>query len=479
MAGRPPVERGKATSTEGSDAADSPREHDDVRAAVASALAQTLPAGGRVGIALSGGRDSIVLLDAAHAVATARRCDIVGLHVHHGLSHNADAWAGFCRAACEERRLPFATRYVQVPRAPRASLEAAARAARYAALAELADEQRVDALLVAHHADDQAETLLLQLLRGAGPPGLAAMPPARSDGGKTWLRPFLALPRARLEAYAAVHALRYVDDESNADARHRRNALRERVVPALRSIAPGYPVTLARAARHQAEAAALLDDLARLDAQHALVDATLDRAALQALEPPRARNLLRWFLAHHGLRAPSAARLDEMLHQLRAASADARVALRHAGAEVGVHRGRIRVHRPAPPPFCVGWNGEPRIVLPHGTLALTPWRGSGIACRHLDASTVTIRAGVAGERLQLAGRMRRPVADLLREAGIPQWDRLALPRVYCGESLAGVASLGIDSAFGAAPGEPAFALEWQPSANTGCAPVSHGVRGTI
>src|SRR5690349_24980829 len=145
---RLPVERGKATSTEGSDAADSPREHDDVRAAVASALARALPAGGGVGIALSGGRDSIVLLDAAHAVATARRCDIVGLHVHHGLSHNADAWAGFCRAACEERRLPFAMRHVQVPRAPRASLEAAARAARYAALPELADEQPGDALLV-------------------------------------------------------------------------------------------------------------------------------------------------------------------------------------------------------------------------------------------------------------------------------------------------------------------------------------------
>jgi tRNA(Ile)-lysidine synthase len=420
-----------------------------------------------------------VLLDSTHAVAAALRCDVVGLHVHHGLSPNADAWYEFCRAACDERRVPFAMRRVQVQRSPRTSLEAAARAARYAALAELADEQRVDALLLAHHADDQAETLLLQLLRGAGAPGLAAMPPARIVGRRVWLRPFLALPRARLEAYAAARALRFIDDESNADARHRRNALRERVVPTLRSIAPGYPVTLARAARHQAEAAALLDDLARLDAQHALDCATLDRAALRALQPPRARNLLRWFLASHGLRAPSAARLDEMLHQLCAASADARVALRHAGAEVGVHHGRIRVHRPPPAPFCQGWKGEPRVELAHGTLALTRRLGGGIASRHLDASTVTIRAGSAGERLQLAGRVRRPVADLLREAGVPHWDRLALPRVYCNEALAGVACLGIDTAFVAAPDEAGFALEWHPSANTSFAPPSPRLRGTI
>ena len=452
---------------------------DDVRAAVAEALARALPAGGRVGIALSGGRDSIVLLDAVHAVAAALACEIVGLHVHHGLSPNADAWAAFCRSACEQRGVAYATRRVHVQCTPRASLEAAARAARYTALAALADEQRVHALLLAHHADDQAETLLLQLLRGAGVAGLAAMPKARTIGGKTWLRPFLALPRARLEAYAASHALRYVDDESNADARHRRNALRQQVTPTLRSMAPGYPVTLARAARHQAEAAALLDDLARLDARHAMIDGALERSALGALDPPRARNLLRWFIGMHGLRAPSAARLDEMLRQFAAAGMDARVALRHAGAEIGVHRGRIRVHRPLPAPFCHRWDGSPRIELPHGTLVLTPQRSGGIAARHLNASTVIIRSGTPGERLQLVGRMRRPVADLLREAGVPHWDRLALPRVYCGESLAAVAALGVDAAFVALPDEASFALEWHLQENTGWAPMSHSLRGTI
>jgi len=465
-----PAERGGQSSTP---------DDDDVRAAVADALAQALPGGGRVGIALSGGRDSIVLLDAAHAVAAALSCEIVGLHVHHGLSPNADAWAAFCRSACDRRGVAYAMRRVHVQRTPRASLEAAARAARYAALAALADEQRVDALLVAHHADDQAETLLLQLLRGAGVAGLAAMPPARSIGGKTWLRPFLALPRARLEAYAASHALRYVDDESNADARHRRNALRERVIPALRSIAPGYPATLARAARHQADAAALLDDLASLDAQRAVTDGTLERSALGALDAPRARNLLRWFIGTHGLRAPSAARLDEMLRQIAAAGTDARVALRHAGVEIGLHRGRIRVHQPRPAPFCHRWDGSPRIELPHGTLVLTPQRGGGIAARHLDPSTVTIRSGMPGERLQLAGRTRRPVADLLREAGVPHWDRLVLPRVCCRESLAAVAALGVDAAFVALPDEAAFALEWHPQENTGWTPASHSLRGTI
>jgi tRNA(Ile)-lysidine synthase len=452
----------------------------DVRAAVALALGQALPGGGRVGVALSGGRDSMVLLDALNAIKASAHATIVGLHVHHGLSRNADAWAEFCRAACSERGIAFALRCVNVVPAPRESLEAAARAARYAALEALADEERVNAVLLAHHADDQAETLLLQLLRGAGVPGLAAMPPVRMSNGRAWLRPFLALPRRQLEAFAQARGLRYVDDESNLDTRYRRNALRARVTPALQAIAPGYPVTLARAARHQAEAAALLDDLARLDAGSGWNETSLDARALRALGPPRARNLLRWFLARHGLRPPSSARLDEMLRQLLDASPDARVALHHAGVDVGIHRGRIAVHSPAPAAYHARWSGAAQIDLPHGTLQFRPTHGRGIASRHLAASVVTIRAGVRGERLQLAGRyVRRGVTDLLREAGVPHWDRASLPRLYCDEALAAVASLGTDAAFAAAPDEAAYVLEWHPAADTCAGSAYHRMHGKI
>ncbi len=404
-----------------------------------------------------------MLLDAAAAVAARARCQPIALHVHHGLSPQADAWSRFCADACAARTIPFAMRRVDVARGARVSLEAAARNARYEALAALAREQGATAVLLAHHADDQAETTLLQLLRGAGPRGLAAMPAARLLDGLWWLRPFLELPRARLEAYAQRQGLRYVEDESNADPRHRRNALRAALVPALRAIAPGYPQTLARAAGHQAEIAALLDALAELDATRAAGDATLDCAALRALDAPRARNVLRWFLREQGLPAPPAARLAEMLRQVTAARSDARVALAHAGAELGVHRGRVFVHRRAPAPYVREWSGEPVVELPHGALLFEPVRGSGIAARHFVPGGVTIRAGVPGERLRVTAHAPlRAIADLLREAGVPHWERLALPRVYCGDTLAAVPSAGVDEAFAAAPGEPALVVSWRP-----------------
>lgn len=435
-----------------------------LRAAVARSLERALPEGGRVGVALSGGRDSIVLLDVAAAVGAAARCELVALHVHHGLSPHADEWMRFCGDACAARGIRLAARRVEVARGPRISLEAAARGARYTALDALAREQRATAVLLAHHADDQAETVLLQLLRGAGPRGLAAMPAARVDSGLWWLRPFLGLPRATIEAYALRHALRYVDDASNADPRHRRNALRASVVPALRALAPGYPQTLVRAATHQAEAASLLDELAALDARSACDGATLDCAALRALDAPRARNLLRWFVREQGLPAPSAARLAEMLRQATGAGADARIAIAHAGAELGVHRGRLALHRRAPEPYLREWTGASTLELAHGTLLLAPVAGAGIAARHLASSRVTIRNGAPGERLRVPGRAsHRAVADLLREAGVPKWDRLALPRVYCDDALAAVAGAGVDAAFAAARGEAGIALDWRPA----------------
>ena len=307
---------------------------------------------------------------------------------------------------------------VRVARAGGASLEATARTARYAALATV----DADVVALAHHADDQAETLLLQLLRGAGPAGLAAMPTYRSPAeGPALLRPFLALPRAAIDAYARARGLAWVDDESNADTGVKRNFIRREIAPRLAAAFPGYPATLARAAAHQAEAAQLHDDLATLDASDAIAsdgDAgmTLDRAALIALcrrAPHRARNLLRWFLRQHGLRAPSTARLAAMLDQLTQAPADARVRLAHAGAEIGVHRGRIVVHAPAVAPFELAWRGEPALALPHGSLEFAWCVGEGIARAALEAGAVTVRSRAGGERLRTG---RRPAGTFAETA---------------------------------------------------------------
>jgi tRNA(Ile)-lysidine synthase len=422
----------------------------------------------RVVVALSGGRDSMALLDALHELADELPIALSAAHVHHGLSAHADAWAAFCVEACASCSVPLAVHRVHVVRAGGDSVEAAARAARYAALATI----DADLVALAHHADDQAETMLLQLMRGAGPPGLAAMPLHRSPAaGPALFRPLLSVPRSVIDAYARARGIAFVDDESNVDTGMRRNFIRHEIAPRLATAFPGYPATLVRAAAHQADASRLADDLARLDAANAIATDVnrgelLDRGLLIALfrrAPYRARNLLRWFIVEHGLRPPSAARLAAMLDQLVNAAADSRVRLPHDGAEIGFYRRRIVVHPPAVAPFVILWRGERELALPHGTLQFTACTGSDAGCAALDGRPVSVRLRVGGERIRLAhDRPRRALKSILRDAGMPPWQRESLPLVFCGDALAAVPGIGVDLAFRASDGT-GYAVHWHRS----------------
>jgi tRNA(Ile)-lysidine synthase len=432
------------------------------------ALRQALDAHGaagcRIAVALSGGRDSVALLDAAMRIVARDR--LVAIHVHHGLSPNAQQWTDFCADLCGQRGIAFDVQHVAVTARPRTSIEAAARRARYDALAAMARRAGASVVLLAQHQDDQAETVLLQLLRGAGPRGLAAMPAAHRWRSLTWLRPLLDVPRDAIDAYVAARALAYVDDESNGETRLRRNALRLNVVPALRDVAPGYPRTLARAAAHQAEAARLLGELAAIDAAPFMHESTLARGALVSLPAHRARNVLRWFLDQHGLPPPSTARLAAMLAQLRDARRDATVLLRHAGAEIGMFRERIVVHGPGIGGFAQDWTGDAPLALPHGTLYIAS--GGELDATRLFAHRVTVRSRAGGERFR-AGEDRPPRAlkSLLREAALAPWQRDCLPLVFAGDTLAAVPGVGVDPAFRIGrPGHGA-ALVWAPSAPPG------------
>jgi len=430
-----------------------------VDGALAAALAQYTAPCQRVAVALSGGMDSIVLLDALQALAPRFGLGLSALHVDHQLSPHAGRWAEFCAAACAMRGVPLTIARVDVARRAGQSLEAAARAARYRELLG-AD---ADIVALAHHADDQAETVLLQLLRGAGPAGLAAMPRHRAGaaGGPALLRPLLDVPRATLAACAYARGLAWIDDESNADRRHKRNLLRLDVAPLLAEAFPGYPSVLARAAGHQAEASALLDDLACRDAGD--IRDGLDRAALTALSPPRARNLLRWFLRREGLRPPSAARLAAMLAELKTAGTDARTRIVHDGAEIGCHRGSVVVHAAAAGAYARGWRGETSVDLPGGILRFERSRGNGIAAAKFDAAAVVLRSRRGGERIQLAAnRPRRAVKKLLYDAQLPVWQREALPFIWCGEELAAVPGIGVALAFQAQADEDAWRVDWRP-----------------
>ncbi|HEX4884895.1 MAG TPA: tRNA lysidine(34) synthetase TilS [Casimicrobiaceae bacterium] len=415
-------------------------------------------------VALSGGRDSCTLLDACAALAPAHGVALAAIHVHHGLSAHADAWADACRGLAAQLRVPLDVRHVQVAGLRRHGIEAAARHARYAALREGAAALRADAVALAHHEDDQAETLLLQALRGAGPHGLAAMPArARDARGVDWIRPLLDVPRAAIDAYAARRALAYVDDDSNASTRHRRNALRIDVMPALARAFPSPVHALARAASLQAEAAGLLDDLAVLDAGDAMGDGTLACARLESLPPARGRNVLRWFLRSHGLPAPPAARLASMLAQLARPRADAQSRIEHAGRAIGVHRGRIHVHAVPPPPFALRWHGEAELALPHGRLAFVRVVGEGLDAARLGRASVTIASRRGGERFTLdARRPRRALAAWLYDAGLPAWARDALPLVVCDGEVVAVPTLGVDPAWRACGAGAGWRCDWHP-----------------
>ena len=412
-------------------------------------------------LGLSGGVDSVVLLDLLVLHAAKLRFELEAVHVNHQLSPNAARWARFCRALCRERSVSLTVKKVEVTRGN--STERAAREARYAALATA----RADFIALAHNADDQAETVLLQLLRGAGVKGLAAMPLVKPARPFALLRPLIDVPRSEIEAYARRGKLEWIEDESNESGEYLRNWLRHEIAPRIAARVPGYRATLTRAARHFAESAELLDELARIDGG----DDALSVSRLRALSLARSRNLIRYAIARHGWRMPAAGRLEEALRQALSARADARMevdlgdcTLRRRGDAV-----HFVARRENPAMLgAVAWNGEREIALPalHGVLAMPRKRGGGVSLERLQAAPVTIRSRHGGERLQpAANRPTRTVKNLLQEAGIAAWERDALPFIYSGDSLACIPGVAIDHRFQAAPGEPSVAPAWRPAAS--------------
>jgi tRNA(Ile)-lysidine synthase len=428
-------------------------------------LRRYLPAGGRLVLGYSGGLDSSVLLHLLAGSRSSLGFSLDALHVHHGLSPGADAWAAHCERVCRGLDVPLVVERVEVIREGEGP-EAAARAARYRAFSRL----DADALALAHHRDDQAETVLAQLLRGGGARGLAAMPPSRMlDGGRIrLLRPLLNVPRAWLLDWALDRGLEWVEDDSNRQLHLTRNALRHEVLPLLESRFPGAGATLARAAGRFAETAALLDDLADLDGGPALSAEGLALDRLAALPEARARNLLRRHLEQAGA-SIHAELLREGLRQLLHARGDACLSVTFGGVSLRRYRGRallVPSDREGGPdgdaatPEPTGlWRGEAKLSLGDGgTLGFEPMIGGGV---RLEPGPVTVRCRRGGERLRMApNRPRRLLKDLLREAGIPPWQRDRMPLVYVGDQLAWVAELGPDAAFRAGEGERGWLISW-------------------
>jgi tRNA(Ile)-lysidine synthase len=422
---------------------------------VAAALVRHVPPGARLVLGLSGGLDSAVLLHVLLGLRDRHPFELQAVHVHHGLSPHADDWGDFCTRLCASHDVDLSIHRVCVASDDASGIEAAARRERQHIFAAL----DTDFLLTAHQQDDQAETLLLQLLRGAGPKGLSAMAELQRHSGwrAAQLRPLLEVTRADLLGYAQGHDLSWVDDESNRDTRYRRNALRQEVMPLLAAHFPGSAATLARAAVLQAEAAELMDDLARLDAVDAIDGARLDCMALANLSLPRARNLLRHFIEQQGHPMPNARQLNEALHQLTEARSDARVCVRLGPLEMWRFRGGA--YLVSLPPTAAGpvrWQGEAALWVPAAgvSVQLDVVTGAGLKRDLLQVGDVILGVRQGGERLRLhVGGPHRSLKNLLQEHAIPPWLRDRLPLLWCDGRLAWAAGIGLDADLSAAPGE--------------------------
>lgn len=415
-------------------------------------------------VALSGGVDSTALL-AALAAGRSKQVRLRALHVDHGLRPASKQWAQHCRSLARRLQVPLKVLTTRVERARGESLEAAAREARYRLLASALAPGEI--LLTAHHADDQLETVLLQLFRGSGLPGLAGMP-ALTPFARGWLaRPLLSRSRDELVAWAREHELTWVDDDSNADVQLDRNYLRLHVLPLIRERWPGSPMAVARSARHAAEAQTLLDALARADVDRARYGESLSVRTLRTLPPDRRRNALRFWITRAGYLAPDTRRLGEIAGALLDARPDANPSVEWSSVSEDapvVAPKRVRVQRDgdlltlsraaavsaASADIFWSWREHRTCTLPRdlGKLELEPDERGPI---DLDAlpEVLTIRWRSGGERLcPHRGGARRSLKNLLQEARVPVAERARLPLLFSvtpdGAQLIAVADLLID-----------------------------------
>lgn len=431
-----------------------------VRRAIEPVL--TAPAAG-ICVALSGGLDSSVLL---HVLVRSRIGGLRAVYVNHQLHPEAGAWGEHCERLCADLGVPFITRKVTVETGTGEGLEAAARRARYRALAEVLKPDEV--LVTAHHQDDQAETVILNLLRGSGVTGLGGIPrQAKLDGARV-LRPLLDVPRSMLLDYARQEALHWVEDPTNTDPHMDRNFLRHKVLPQLQSRWPGLRTTVSRSARLCVEAAQLLDELAALDSRRAQRAGRISLPALRGLSEPRQRNVLRRLCWQELGSVPSESRLREGLDQVLNAQGDRNPVLAWPGGEIRRYRMSLYLLRPMAPAPAVGERlalearAGARLDLGNGCgrLRLVRVRGQGLATSRA-APVITVKYRSGGEHIRPAGEAhKRELKKLLQERGVVPWMRGRIPLLYCDDVLAAVAGLWVAAEFVAGPAEPGLRVRW-------------------
>lgn len=429
-----------------------------------SLLKFSIPSGYLIGF--SGGMDSHVLLNAMAMLGERLPAPLRAIHLDHGLQAESDTWIRHCESVCRKLGTPLKTFSLQLKPVKGESLEAVARHARYGLLAR--ELRSGEMLLTAHHQDDQVETLLLQLLRGAGLSGLAAMPEIAHFASGYHARPLLDHSRAALQHYAEEAQLHWIEDQSNRDSGFDRNYLRHQVIPLLRQRWPGMSKTVSRSARHCAMADQVLDELLQRELRPLLhADGSLSLSGLQSQPSTHIPHLLRSWIRTAGLSLPGSATLERVMQELLPAAADRNPLVAWPGAELRRFRDRLYLISPLPPfdpQQSLEWLGEPRLTLPQGMGALHfKWTADAPPRERPEAGRYRVRFRRPGESCRPAGRgVTKRVKQLLQEAGVLPWMRDRVPLLEIdGEigAIAGVCRCQIaeaDRLF------HSIRLEWQP-----------------
>ncbi|RDD81853.1 tRNA lysidine(34) synthetase TilS [Dyella tabacisoli] len=418
-------------------------------------------ADGALCVAYSGGPDSTALLHALAQLPEARARGLRALHVDHGLHAESAQWAAHCQSVCHELGVDCDVLRVEVDIDSGLGIEGAARHARYTALAaQLGDGER---LLLGHHGDDQVETVLLKLLRGAGPEGLGGMRACRPLGRGLLWRPLLALSREQLRGYIDAHALLCIEDPSNTDTRLARNYLRNDILPRLARHWPQATASIQHSARLSRDAADALQTqwLAALETLRDPLTDSLDATGWIALPPGLREPLLDHWLHARGRPAPTAQQRVQIERQLHA-RAGRMPCICWTGTELHIWKGRLWAHPPQPaldPEWESPWSGQP-LPLPDGSLLTL----TGTVAALPEPLTVRWRRG--GEKIKPAGDAHtRKLRDLFQQAAIPPWQRMAYPLIYAGDELIAVANRWLtergETLFGVAGGRP----HWSPANN--------------
>ncbi|MCH9026953.1 MAG: tRNA lysidine(34) synthetase TilS [Proteobacteria bacterium] len=429
------------------------------------------PRRSRYCIAFSGGLDSSVLLALMTSIiAEWPDAALRAIHVNHGLYADADRWQSAAQAVAQKLAVDFSAIRITVAEDAPGGLEATARDARYRALADAMADGEV--LVCAHHLDDQLETFLLQLMRGAGPAGLAAMPVVRDLGPGLLLRPLLSVSRDELCDWARRNAVSWCEDSSNQNQQFDRNYLRHRILPLLRERWPAVAGSAARSAAHCAEAESVLAELAKQDlgdplAETAYLAAVLPTEKFAGLSAGRIRNLLRYWIRTEGYPVPGHGRLAEIIDSVVPARADAEPVVRWRDTELRRYRDRLYLMPSLgeAPDQALDWDTDKPLSLPGtmGQLELAPADsacGNGVIAKHLLERHCTVRFRAGGERFRPAGGRRKPLKKWLQEKGIPPWMRSRLPLVFCADRLVWVPGIGCAEEWLARAGEDGRVIRW-------------------